>query len=93
MSVAAPIHLAGHRLMLDPGGALWWPERRVLVVADLHLEKGSACAVRGNLVPPWDTRATLDRLAVLLRRYTPKTVRDLRRQLPRQRRRLPPDAR
>ncbi len=42
----APIHLAGHRLMLDPAGALWWPERQLLAVADLHLEKGSACAVR-----------------------------------------------
>ena len=74
MTVAAPIHLAGHRLMLDPAGALWWPERRLLAVADLHLEKGSACAARGHLVPPWDTRATLDRLAVLLRRYSPQTV-------------------
>ncbi len=71
---AAPIHLAGHRLMLDPAGALWWPERRLLAVADLHLEKGSACAVQGHLVPPWDTRATLDRLAGLLRRYHPVTV-------------------
>ena len=74
MSTAAPIHLAGHRLMLDPAGALWWPERHMLAVADLHLEKGSACAARGNLVPPWDTRSTLDRLAVLLRRYAPKTL-------------------
>ena len=74
MSVAAPIHLAGQRLMLDPAGALWWPDKHLLAVADLHLEKGSACAVRGHLVPPWDTRATLDRLAVLLRRYTPRTV-------------------
>ena len=71
---AAPITLGGHRLLLDPGGALWWPERHTLVVADLHLEKGSACAVRGHLVPPWDTRATLDRLAILLRRYAPRTV-------------------
>ena len=74
MSVAAPIHLAGHRLMLDPAGALWWPEQSLLAVADLHLEKGSACAVRGQLVPPWDTRATLDRLALVLRRYAPRTV-------------------
>ena len=41
---------------------------------DLHLEKGSACAAQGHLVPPWDTRATLDRLAHLLRRYTPDQV-------------------
>ena len=74
MTTAAPVHLAGHRLMLDPAGALWWPERHLLAVADLHFEKGSACAVRGHLVPPWDTRATLDRLALLLRRYTPHTV-------------------
>ena len=74
MTAAAPIHLGGHRLMLDPAGALWWPERQLLAVADLHFEKGSACAVRGHLVPPWDTRATLDRLAVLLRRYAPRMV-------------------
>ncbi len=60
--------------MLDPAGALWWPEQHLLVVADLHLEKGSALASRGHLVPPWDTRATLDRLAVLLRRYAPRSV-------------------
>jgi len=70
----APIHLAGERLMLDPAGALYWPAQRLLTVADLHLEKGSAAAMRGNLLPPWDTRATLDRLAVLLRRYRPATV-------------------
>ncbi len=71
---AAPVHLAGERLMLDPEGGLFWPARRVLAVADLHLEKGSAAAVRGSLLPPWDTRATLDRLAGLLRRYRPERV-------------------
>ncbi len=71
---AAPVHLAGQRLMLDPAGAVWWPDRHLLAVADLHLEKGSASAVRGHLVPPWDTRVTLDRLALLLLRYAPRTV-------------------
>ena len=71
---AAPIHLGPHRLMLDPSGALWWPERRTLVVSDLHLEKGSAAAVRGRMLPPYDSRATLDRLALLLRRYAPARV-------------------
>jgi DNA ligase-associated metallophosphoesterase len=71
---AAPIHLAGERLMLDPDGALFWPAQRLLAVADLHFEKGSAAAVQGSLLPPWDTRATLDRLAGLLRRYKPESV-------------------
>lgn len=70
----APFHLAGERLMLDPGGGLFWPAQRLLAVADLHLEKASAAAIRGSLLPPWDTRATLDRLAALLRRYRPQRV-------------------
>ena len=71
---AAPIHLAGERLMLDPAGALHWPATGLLAVSDLHLEKGSSYARRGQLLPPWDTRATLDRLALLLRRYQPRVV-------------------
>jgi DNA ligase-associated metallophosphoesterase len=71
---AAPIHLAGERLMLDPMGALFWPEQRLLAVSDLHLEKGSSFARRGMLLPPWDTHATIDRLALLVRRWSPSTV-------------------
>ena len=71
---AAPIHLAGERLMLDPAGVLVWPAAGLLAVADLHLEKGSAFAARGMLLPPWDTRATLDRLGALLRRHGPRIV-------------------
>ena len=56
------IELAGARLVADPDGALWWAEKRLLAVADLHLEKGSAYAVRtGQMLPPYDSRATLGR--------------------------------
>jgi uncharacterized protein len=71
---AAPIHLAGERLMLDPAGALIWPAAAMLVVSDLHLEKGSSFARKGMLLPPWDTHATLERLTLLLRRYRPRIV-------------------
>jgi len=64
----------GERLLLDPLGAVVWPAAGLLAVADLHLEKGSACAARGQLVPPWDTRVTLDRLAMLMRRWQPRTI-------------------
>ena len=70
----APLHFAGERLMLDPWGALVWPAQRLLAVADLHLEKGSAAALGGALLPPLDTGATLDLLAALLRRHAPRTV-------------------
>lgn len=71
---AAPFHLLDHMFQLDPAGALHWPGRHTLIVADLHLEKGSAAARQGQLVPPWDSRVTLDRLAGLIRRYAPRTV-------------------
>ena len=71
---AAPFHLAGERLMLDPAGILYWPATSALVVSDLHLEKGSSYARHGQLLPPWDTHVTLDRLSVLLRRYRPHLV-------------------
>ena len=50
------------RLVADCEGALYWPEERALIVADLHLEKGSSYAARGVLLPPYDTAATLARL-------------------------------
>lgn len=71
---AAPIHIAGERLMLDPAGVLHWPARRLLCVSDLHLEKGSAFAARGRLLPPYDTRETLSRLLPMLRRYRPQRI-------------------
>ncbi len=71
---AAPVHLAGERLLLDPLGGVVWPAMDLLAVADLHLEKGTAAAARGQLVPPWDTRLTLDRLALLVQRWRPRVV-------------------
>jgi metallophosphoesterase superfamily enzyme len=46
-------------LVPDLSGALWLPQERTLVVADLHLEKGSAYAARGVFLPPYDSAATL----------------------------------
>jgi hypothetical protein len=68
------IRLNGALLTADPAGALLWPARRTLVVADLHLEKGSAFAARGQFLPPYDTRATLGRLEALIAKHRPKRV-------------------
>lgn len=58
----------------DKSGALFWPEKSLLVVADLHLEKGSSFAKRGSLIPPYDTSSTLRRLANVLLRWSPGRV-------------------
>lgn len=66
--------VASVTLIADPAGALYWPDEKLLVVADLHLEKGSAFAARGVLLPPYDTAATLLRLERLIDRYAPRLV-------------------
>jgi uncharacterized protein len=71
---AHEIAVAGTTLVADPAGALYWPDERLLAVADLHLEKGSAFAARGVLLPPYDTTATLARLARLIEHYSPALV-------------------
>jgi hypothetical protein len=64
----------GVELLADVSGALYWPSRYTLVVADLHLEKGSAFAARGQLLPPYDSAATLQALAEAIARYEPERV-------------------
>jgi DNA ligase-associated metallophosphoesterase len=58
----------------DLSGALFWQEQRLLVVSDLHLEKGSSFAMRGVLLPPYDTIVTLGRLAAVIARHDPRMV-------------------
>lgn len=64
-----PFSLGGEALLLDMSGALYWPARKTLIVADLHFEKGSSYAKRGQFLPPYDTRETLGRLASVMARY------------------------
>lgn len=66
--------VAESEVVLDPAGALWLPQSRTLVVADLHLEKASSFARRGMLLPPYDTGATLALLAALMARRNPRRV-------------------
>lgn len=71
---SAEISVAGVALVADCAGALYWPDEGALIAADLHLEKGSAFAKRGVLLPPYDTATTLARLAALIERYAPRLV-------------------
>lgn len=64
----------GVAALCDPLGALYLPDAGILVVSDLHLEKGAAFARRGMLLPPYDTLATLTVLAAVISRYNPKLV-------------------
>ncbi len=64
----------GAHLIADLAGALFWPAAKALIVADLHFEKASAYAARGIALPPYDTAATMARLAALLELYRPEKL-------------------
>lgn len=68
----------GQRLEARASGALFWPVRRWLIVADLHLGKSERMARRGGpLLPPYETQATLDRLSAEIAATDPARVLSL----------------
>ncbi|MEM1284461.1 MAG: ligase-associated DNA damage response endonuclease PdeM [Pseudomonadota bacterium] len=71
---SASIRLAGVHLVADRSGALYWPEEKMLIVADLHLEKGSSFARFRQHLPPYDTKATLRQLGRVIETYEPERV-------------------
>ena len=70
----SPLLVAAVEFVAHLSGALFWEQERLLVVSDLHLEKGSSFATRGVLLPPYDTQATLARLATVVAHYDPRIV-------------------
>ncbi len=69
-----PLSFAGHDFEIIAPAALFWPARKAIFVADLHLEKASFYARQGQMLPPYDSRATLDELAEIVAHTKPETV-------------------
>jgi DNA ligase-associated metallophosphoesterase len=70
-----PFSFGGQELVALKDGALYWPARRALVVADLHLEKASWFAKKsGQMLPPYDSQATLSDLTALARRLEAREI-------------------
>lgn len=61
-----PLSFAGHSFLAHASGALIWPAHNCVIVADMHLEKGSALAQSGQFLPPYDSHRTLDKLEALV---------------------------
>ncbi|WFS01201.1 ligase-associated DNA damage response endonuclease PdeM [Rhizobium tumorigenes] len=73
-AAGAETSVHGVAAVCDPLGGLYLPDAGILVVSDLHLEKGAAFARRGMMLPPYDTLATLTVLSAVIARYDPKLV-------------------
>lgn len=69
-----PFSFAGHALIALRSGALFWPARQALLVADLHFEKASWFAGRGQMLPPYDSLATLADLTALVEALGPREI-------------------
>lgn len=70
----ADIILNGAALIARSDGALYWPDRRTLIVADLHFEKGSSFARTGQMLPPYDSRETIRSLKSAIEETNPSRV-------------------
>jgi len=62
-----PFSFAGEEWLLSADRALFRPRDSALLLADLHLEKASFYARHGQMLPPYDSRATLERVASAIR--------------------------
>ncbi|MCX7888743.1 MAG: ligase-associated DNA damage response endonuclease PdeM [Rhodobacteraceae bacterium] len=72
---AVSLTLSGIRLEAQASGALWWADRRLLAVSDLHLGRsGRQARLGGALLPPYDSAETLDRLAAAIDALRPAVV-------------------
>ena len=74
MPLTTDITFNGQRLRLDASGALFWPDEKLLIVSDLHLEKASFLAQFGSPLPRYDTRDTLSKIAKLITVYQPEQI-------------------
>lgn len=64
----------GQNFELAGDAALYWPAQRTLLVSDLHLEKASAFAAGGQMLPPYDSLSTLNEVAALVAQYQPARI-------------------
>ncbi|MGI9480626.1 MAG: ligase-associated DNA damage response endonuclease PdeM [Hyphomicrobiaceae bacterium] len=68
------VSVSGRSMIADRCGALYWPSEDALIIADMHLEKGSHFARKGQMLPPYDTRATLLALAEAIDKYEAENI-------------------
>ena len=68
------IDFYGNKLSLDVSGVLFWPLKKIAIVSDLHLEKSSYLAKRGNFLPPYESFETLKKLRNVLKKKNIKQL-------------------
>jgi len=68
------INFNNHEFKINNDGVLFWLEKKIAIVSDLHLEKGSSFASSGQFVPPFDSEETLKKLINFLKTHEVQTI-------------------
>ena len=66
--------IAEHKLELLPEKAIWWKERQLLMLADLHLGKANHFRKAGVPLPHAPNQTNLEKLITLLQVWSPDRV-------------------
>jgi len=68
------INFNNHEFKINNDGILFWLEKKIAIVSDLHLEKGSSFASSGQFIPPYDSEETLKKLINFLKTHEVQTI-------------------
>jgi hypothetical protein len=68
------INFNNHEFKINNDGILFWLEKKIAIISDLHLEKGSSFASSGQFIPPYDSEETLKKLINFLKTHEVQTI-------------------
>ena len=63
-----------HKFQISNEGILFWFDKQIAIISDLHLEKGSSFAHSGQFLPPYDSEETLKKLSKGIKNQNIKKV-------------------
>lgn len=72
--MAHSFEFGGEQFGIAGEAAIYWRAQDALLVSDLHLEKASAFALSGQMLPPYDSVSTLEIVSALCRKYKPAKI-------------------
>ena len=63
-----------HKFQISNEGILFWFDKQIAIISDLHLEKGSSFGYSGQFLPPYDSEETLKKLSKGIKSHNIKKV-------------------
>ena len=68
------INFNNHKFQISKEGILFWFDKQIAIIADLHLEKGSSFGPSGQFLPPYDSEETLNKIFKTIKNHKIKTI-------------------